>query len=226
MRLVVLGIAAALLLHAAPALACKDGEYSLLSYTKGDKYELDKKALELKKQAGTPDAGSCVDCNNGGPYAERKKDLDARKKRLRELRKNAEDEGKAVLQEKFRDARAEYDKEVKELRAVDSEIAKVDRQLREATTDAQRSNLREEKKQLEEKRQEAVKALHAAKAKLDGARNDLQKFQAMIEAIKKEIASLERQASELNQARNSCPKREVVEKPCPPNPPGTVGQCR
>lgn len=220
MRSLTTCVVAAMLLQAAPASACKDGEYSLSSYTKGDKYELDRKALELEKETGTPVAGGCVDCNDKGPYAERKADLDAKKKRLRDLRKNAEDEGKAALQKKFNDARADYNTKSKRLRDIDARIGDVDRQLRQATDDARKKELQERKTQLEEQRRIAADELQTAKVKLDGARKDLQEFQAMIEAIKKEIVSLEQQTSDLTKARSSC------EKPCPPSRPGTIGQCR
>ena len=213
-------IAAALLLHAAPALACRDGEYSLTSYTKGDTYEIDKPAVELKKETGTSVPGGCVDCNDRGPYTERKSDLDAKKKRLRELRKNAEDEGKARLQQKLKEARAEYNAKAKQLREIDARIDEVIRQLREATSKAQKEALQQRKEALDDARKNVADQLKNAKAKLDEARKDLDKFQAMIEAIKKEMADLQRQTSELNGARNSCAK------PCPPNPPGTIGQCR
>ena len=213
-------IAAVMLLHAVPALACKDGEYSLTSYTKGDKYEIDKPAVELKKETGASVPGDCVDCNDRGPYTERKKDLDAKKKRLRELRKNAEAEGKARLQQKLKEARAAYEAKAKALRQLDDRIAQVERQLRQATTEAQKQALQQQKETLDTQRKTVADELNAAKADLTRARSDLQKFQTMIESIKKEIAGLERETSELNRARNSC------DKPCPPNPPGTIGQCR
>jgi archaellum component FlaC len=207
-----------LLLCTAPALACNDGEYSVSSYTMGEKYEVDMSAAKfIKKEGKTPPLkGDCVDCNDRGPYAERKRDLDEKKKKLRELRKYAQDQGKATLQKEFNDARDAYNKKNTELRTLDEELRKAESDLQKAG-DSQKTELKAKKEALERKKQDVVNELKTVKKAWDGARDKLQKHKAVIEQIKKEIASLEGQTSQLNQARNSC------RTPCISD---EAGQCR